>query len=313
MPHELNGLTKSNKKVMYKLLFDSVWATIQETYTDKANVGGKAGMVAVLHTWGSDIKYHVHIHCLLTFGGLDKDNVWVSPKRKKTIGSFYKISKTYKRIFLANLKLAYKKGAISFRNDYNYYEELLKEKRWVINQQPPQVDTKILEEYLSRYICRSAISPSRLKYVKDEKKVEISFKDYRNQQKGVPAPIAIKRLDPLLVIHMILQHKLPPYFHRCRYYGLHATCNKKKIKKLIPKALLRNEKWIKQLFELLTILFNLTVEETKSCPDCGSINLVKIDLSIDNKWAANNIKYYKKTKNKDPTKPFKHTKHNKRA
>ena len=300
LPHELNGLTKANSAVLLNILFKSVSDTIQEVYSSPSNVGAKPGMIAVLHTWGSDMKYHVHIHCLVTFGGLDIHNKWVKPKRKKTVCSYKLISNTYRDIFLKNLKDAYQNNTITFRNDYHYYHDLLINKRWVVNQQPPQIDTTILEEYLSRYICRSAISPSRLAYVKEKKEVQISFKEYKKQIKGKPAPIAIKKIDPLLAIGMILQHKLPPYFHRSRYYGLHATCHRKKIAKMIPKAIQRNSQWVKQLFELLTILFNLVEEEIKSCPECGSINLEKSIISNDRDWLKNNVKAYY-PRNKDPT------------
>lgn len=299
MPHHLNGLTKSNSTAILNILFRSVWETIQEVYQDRSNVGGKPGVIAVLHTWGSDLKYHVHIHCLVTFGGLNEDEIWVKPKRKKTICSYKKISDLYRKIFLSKLKSAYETKTISYRNDYNYYEEILKNKRWVVNQQAPQIDTEIIEEYLSRYICRSAISPSRLDYIKETKQVEISFKEYKKQEKGKPATIGIKKLDPLVAIGMILQHKLPPYFHKSRYYGLHATCLRKKISNILPKALQRNGQWIKQLFELLTILFNLVEEEILSCPDCGSINLVKAIVTSDRNWLLNNVKKYR-LHNKEP-------------
>ncbi len=299
MPHELNGLTKSNSSVMLSMLFKSVWATLQKVYSKGSNVGGKPGVIAVLHTWGSDMKYHVHIHCLVTFGGLNKDKKWVKPKRKKTISSYKEISNIYREIFLAKLKIAYKEKTIRYRNDYDYYHEILKNKRWVINQQPPQIDTEIIEEYLSRYICRSAISPSRLEYIKATKQVKISFKEYSKQQKGKPATIGIKKLDPLVAIGMILQHKLPPYFHKSRYYGLHATCHRKKISKIIPKALQRNGEWIKHLFELLTILFNLAEKEIMSCPECGSINLTKVIVTSDKNWLINNVRMYT-IHNKDP-------------
>jgi len=268
-------------------------------YSSPSNVGGKPGMIAVLHTWGSDMKYHVHIHCLVTFGGIDQENKWVKPKRKKTVCSYKEMAKTYRETFMKNMKKEYENKTIEYRNSYSYYEEILKDKRWVINQQPPQIDTTILEEYLSRYICRSAISPSRLEYVKEKKEVNISFKEYKKQIKGKPAPIGIRKVDPLVAIGMILQHKLPAYFHRNRYYGLHATCHRKKISELIPKAIQRNDQWIKHLFELLTILWNLEEKEIDSCPNCGSVNLEKTMVSGDREWIKTHVKGYN-IHNKDP-------------
>jgi hypothetical protein len=138
-----------------------------------------------------------------------------------------------------------------------------------------------------------------LEYIKATKQVKISFKEYSKQQKGKPATIGIKKLDPLVAIAMILQHKLPPYFHKSRYYGLHATCHRKKISTIIPKTLQRNGEWIKQLFELLTILFNLVEKEIMSCPECGSINLTKAIVNHDRNWLINNVSMYT-IRNKDP-------------
>jgi len=303
MPHELNGLAKGNSRQVYDLLFKSVWQTIQEMFADKKNVGAKPGMVSVLHTWGSDMKYHVHIHCLVTFGGMTKDGRWAKPKREKTIASYDEISNSYRTIFLSKLKKSYESKSIVFRNDYSYYESLLKIKKWVVNQQPPQIDTEIIEEYLSRYICRSAVSPSRLNYVKSDKKVELIFKDYAKQKTGKAAPLATRKIDPLVAINMILQHKLPPYYHRCRYFGLHATCHRNKLASIISRSLIRRTDWVKQLFQLLTNLFNLTKREVKYCPKCGSIELVKSIVLSDRRWLENNVRNYGKTRgnNKDPT------------
>jgi len=93
LPHDLNGLARSHPWLIYNLLFRSAWKTIDELCALPGNVGGKPGMTAVLHTWGSDLKYHVHVHCLVTFGGLEMGPPmkWKWPKRKRQLARFRKI------------------------------------------------------------------------------------------------------------------------------------------------------------------------------------------------------------------------------
>ena len=95
LPHDLNGLARSHPRAIYNLLFRSAWRTIEQLCAKPENVGGKPGMTAVLHTWGSDLKYHVHVHCLVTFGGLQMkpQTEWKWPKLKKKLArSFSMVS-----------------------------------------------------------------------------------------------------------------------------------------------------------------------------------------------------------------------------
>ncbi|MBK7410577.1 MAG: transposase [Saprospirales bacterium] len=91
---------------LYTLLLRTAWKTICSLCEEADHVGGMPGMTAVLHTWGSDLKYHVHAHCLVTFGGLTADPVpeWKWPKRKNKLAPFRKFSKVYRTLFLAALQ-----------------------------------------------------------------------------------------------------------------------------------------------------------------------------------------------------------------
>jgi hypothetical protein len=89
-------------------------------------------------------------------------------------------------------------------------------KSWVVNQQPPTLDAELINAYLSRYICRIGISDQRLSYDKTTKTVSLTYKDYRRQQAGQVAPPGVLKLLPLVAMNKILQHVLPPNFHRTR-------------------------------------------------------------------------------------------------
>jgi diadenosine tetraphosphate (Ap4A) HIT family hydrolase len=100
LPKELRRLARENKKEIYNLLMRSSWQTIKELSEMKENVGALPGIISVLHTFGSDVKYHVHTHNLVTFGGYDKWTCkWKSPKRKNKLVSYRKMSANYKRTF----------------------------------------------------------------------------------------------------------------------------------------------------------------------------------------------------------------------
>jgi len=85
MPHRLNKLARRYPRELYDLIFQSTKKTIWEIYENKAHVGGRPGMISVLHTWGSDMKYHVHVHSLLSFGGIDENGDWQYPNHQKRI------------------------------------------------------------------------------------------------------------------------------------------------------------------------------------------------------------------------------------
>ena len=100
IPHELNYIAKGHPRVVYGALFKAAWQTIERLTKDPTNLGGTPGMTAVLHTFGSDLKHHVHVHTLVTFGGVTNEGKWVWPKRKDKIAPYRKICSTFKSIFI---------------------------------------------------------------------------------------------------------------------------------------------------------------------------------------------------------------------
>ncbi len=267
LPHILNGLARNNKRQIYSLLMKSAWDTIKTVSADPKNIGGLPGMIAVLHTFGSDLKYHVHAHCLVTFGAINTKNEYCIPKRKEKIARFRQINKVYKESFITGLKKLYDKNKINYRFSYNEVLELIGQKAWVVHNTKPTIDTEILENYLSRYINRVAISNSRVQYLKSHSKVKLLFNDYKNQQDGKPAPKNSRQISPLVFIDQFLQHVLPPYFQKSRRYGLHASATKRKFKNKLPSAIKRNGHVIRSLFEIITQLIK---QNPFQCEKCGS-------------------------------------------
>jgi hypothetical protein len=287
LPHELNGLARRNRAEIYGLLLRSAWKTVDLLCRDEENVGGKAGMTAVLHSWGSDLKYHVHAHCLITFGGLSKDPKadWKWPKKKKRLAGYRKICGTFRAVFLKGLKALMpteeadrKKGDLVYHRTYEEMEVELMKKRWVVHNTFPTSDTKVIEEYLGRYICRIGITNSRLSYDAGGKNVQIEYNNYRKQEKGKAAPKDYKQLPPLMAMQMILQHQVPRYFQRVRHYGLHSGVTYKKIKDDLPEDLKRNGKTVRTVIQILKSMLK---QAPNCCTKCGGFDFEEEQIAGD--------------------------------
>ena len=292
IPHELNKLAKLNKQLIYNITMRAAWLTIKKLTADPKNVGGLPGMVSVLHTFGSDMKYHIHVHALITFGGLDAEGNWVWPKRKKQLASYRKICKTYRETFLSMLEKHLSKGELVEVNDMDELLATIKHKRWNVRNEYPTTDTAVLEQYLSRYINRIAISKSRLEYVaakqNKEDAVLITYKDYRKQKKEnlEIAPKAIKTMESLAAIHQFMLHVLPPYFQKSRHQGLHSAITYKRLKDKMSPKLKRNGKTVRVIFQILNHLNGL---EGPKCEECQHEEFEILPLPADVKWIFNFI------------------------
>ena len=280
LPHDLNGLARRNKKAIYGLLMRSSWQTIKKLCSDKNNVGAKPGMTAVLHTWGSDLKYHIHVHSLITFGGLSMKNTpkWYWPKQKHKLAPFRKMCGLFRTIFLNGLEELMNTKEVVYHHTFEEIKATVIKKRWVVHNTRPMAKTQVIEEYLSRYICRIGITNNRLSYDKNGKNVHIEYNDYRNQKKSEPAPKKYLNLDPLLTIQLILQHVLPLYFQKVRHYGLHAGATYNKIKDQIPNTLKRNGRTVRTVIEILTSLLS---KEPYKCESCGCTEFTTYRLESD--------------------------------
>lgn len=287
MPHRLNSLARNNPEALYNIVMRSAWSSLRECAAEPGNLGGLPGVVMVLHTFGSDLKYHVHVHCLVTFGGITTNGEWCWPKRKKKIVPFRQMRRVFRLHFLSHLKNEYPK-----LETHEMYEELSKDlfkKQWCVHAERPTTDTKVIEEYLGRYICRIGLSKKKIHYDQVHQHITLTYNDYRRQKAGQAAPKAQKKLHPLLAIHHILQHVLPPYFQKCRYYGLHASATYKKYQSSIPAHLKRNQQSIRTLFQILKAMIGI---EKIQCEVCKSTSFEKIIIPADHIWASKQITGY---------------------
>jgi hypothetical protein len=228
LPEQLQPLGLKNRRVLYDLLFRAASETLLELAADPRRLGGQIGFTAVLHTWGQNLLFHPHLHCVVTGGGLSPDRQrWVAGREDYFL-PVRVLGELFRGKFLAGLKAAYEAGQLtlagsveSLRDPAEFRKLLgtLYRQRWVVYAKPPFGGPEAVLAYLSRYTHRVAISNRRL-VAADEAMVTFKYKDYRAD--GL-ARFKVMTLDTGEFIRRFLIHVLPKGFHRIRHYGLLAN------------------------------------------------------------------------------------------
>jgi hypothetical protein len=270
LPAEIARIAYWNKKAVYGLLFRASAQTVSTIAADPKRLGARVGMTSVLHTWGSALTHHPHVHMIVPGGGLSKGgNRWVACKP----GFFLHVrvlSRLFRRLFIEGLLALHHAGELAFFGDqaglsdadsFAKYLAPLRKKEWVVYAKPPFGGPEAVLAYLSRYTHRVAISNSRL-ISADADTVAFKWKDYRIKS---GAKQNTMRLSTNEFIRRFLIHVLPDGFHRIRHYGLLASSRRKSnIDKV--RALLGAQP-PKQDDPQAAETIPLTLREP--CPDCG--------------------------------------------
>ena len=226
LPAQIATIAYHNKAAVYAILFKAVAATLRTIAADPKHLGAETGFIAVLHSWGQNLHYHPHIHCIVPGGGPSPDGTrWVSCRP----GFFLPIrvlSRLFRRLFLKELRTAFDSGNLEFFSDLAglaqpaAFARLLTEARsieWVVYAKPPFGGPKQVLAYLGRYTHRVAIANTRLLDMAGGK-VAFRWKDYRHGGKT-----KVMKLDEHEFIRRFLLHTLPDGFHRIRHYGFLAN------------------------------------------------------------------------------------------
>jgi hypothetical protein len=228
LPAPISDIAYHNKAVIYDLLFKAAAETLLTIAADPKRLGARLGITAVLHTWGSALTHHPHLHCIVPGGGLSLDSQrWVSCKS----GFFLPVrvlSRLFRRLFLAKLSAAHLAGRLQFFGAHQHladtqafadYLAPLRKIDWVVYAKRPFAGPEAVLAYLSCYTHRVAISNSRL-IACDERGVTFKWKDYRAKR---PDRYKTMTLATDEFIRRFLIHVLPAGFHRIRHYGLFAN------------------------------------------------------------------------------------------
>jgi hypothetical protein len=225
LPAALGAIAFHNKAVVYHLLFRTAAETLTAIAADPKHLGARIGLTAVLHTWGSALTHHPHVHVIVPGGGLSPDGSrWIACKR----GFFLPVrvlSRLFRRLFLDGLAALHAADRLAFLGDlaplanqraFNAALTPLRRCEWVVYAKRPFAGPQAVLAYLARYTHRVAISNSRL-IALDEAGVTFKWKDYRIKGRD---RLKTMTLDPAEFIRRFLLHVLPSGFHRIRHYGL---------------------------------------------------------------------------------------------
>jgi hypothetical protein len=228
LPAAIADIAYQNKAVIYDLLFKASAETLITIAADPEHLGARIGVLSVLHTWGSALTHHPHVHMIVPGGGISHDgNKWVACRP----GFFLPVrvlSRLFRRLFLERLVAAHRAGELQFFSNHAPLTDAqafaaflapLRNSEWVVYSKRPFGGPKQVLRYLARYTHRVAISNRRL-VAGDDKGVTFKWKDYRAEGRE---RLKLMTLATHEFIRRFLIHVLPGGFHRIRHYGLFAN------------------------------------------------------------------------------------------
>ena len=233
LPAAVADIAYQNKAAVYDMLFAASAEALTTIAADPKHLGARIGVISVLHTWGSALTHHPHVHMIAPGGGLSPDGArWISCRK----GFFLPVrvlSRLFRRLFLERLVAAHDAGRLHFfgalaslaaRDAFDAYLAPLRKAEWVVNAKRPFGGPEAVLAYLSRYTHRVAIANSRL-LAFDGGAVTFKWKDYRRDERDRYKTMT---LDAQEFIRRFLIHVLPSGFHRIRHYGLFASAARAK-------------------------------------------------------------------------------------
>lgn len=267
LPQELNTLVFQNQNRLYALLLQAAGHTLVELAKDPKFLGATIGVTSVLHTWGQNLSFHPHAHCIVPGGGLSNNGHRFVRSSKKFFIPVKVISKKFRGKFLHFLRQAYDNGEIAFFNqaaslaiksNFLTYIDQLYKKDWVVFCKKPFKSPTHVVKYLGRYTHRVAISNSRIKSF-DGETVSFTWKDYKDGNKS-----KLMTLSASEFARRFLLHVLPDRFVKIRHYGI--LCSRNIGTKLLKCRLLTGSK----------PLVPIPRHYIKTCRECGGAQFVPL-------------------------------------
>ncbi len=231
LPGPIADIAFQNKRVIYDLLFKASAETMLTIAADPKHLGAKIAITSVLHTWGSAMTHHPHVHMIVPGGGIALDGSKWIPCRTKFFLPVRVLSRLFRRLFLQMLEAAHSDGRLKFfgghaaladTDQFARFLRPLRKSEWVVYAKQPFGGPEAVLAYLSRYTHRIAISNHRL-IKADEHGVTFRWKDYRIEGPGRYKTMTLPVGE---FIRRFLSHVLPKRFHRIRHYGLLANTSR---------------------------------------------------------------------------------------
>jgi len=281
VPEAIAAIAFYNKAVVYDILFRATAQTLLSIAADPQRLGVEIGFFAVLHSWGQNLHFHPHLHCVVPGGGLSpRADRWIHARRRFLL-PVRVLSARFRRLFLEALEQAYAAGQLQFFGDlaglsdpanFARYLAPLKNSKWVVYAKAPLGGPQQVLEYLGRYTHRVAISNRRLLALEDGQ-VTFEWKDYRDGQRKH------MRVSADEFIRRFLLHALPPGFQRIRYYGFLANCHRAaRLEQCRHLLATPTVDLLPRAADYRDFYLQLTGINLRLCPQCGIGALIRLAL-----------------------------------
>ena len=290
IPQSIAAIALLNKEAVFHILFRTSAQTLLTIAADPKHLGATIGLFSILHTWGQNLLFHPHVHCVVTGGGLSADGErWVA-SRPHFLFSVRVLSHLFRRLFLDALEQAHADGQLQFSGElahladpdkFRRYLKPVRRKPWVVYAKPPFAGPTHVIDYLGRYTHRVAISNNRLLAVTDNH-VTFQYKDYRahdahqSRRMRLPAEEFLRRF---------LLHVIPPGFQRIRHYGLFS--NRFRARSLARcRTLLAGERSdLLPLPQQIQAVRTAIVGTASRCPQCKTGSLHRVLMLPAIRWS----------------------------
>lgn len=288
VPEQIASIAYQNKKVVYGILFRAVAETLSTIAADPKHLGAEIGFFAVLHSWGQNLLFHPHLHCVVPGGGISLDGTrWISC-RPRFFLPVRVLSRLFRRLFLKYLQEAFDSGKLRFftllealrdRQAFDRHLDPVRNSEWVVYAKPPFAGPQQVVNYVGRYTHRVAISNDRIVDIEGGE-VKFTWRDYRdnNRQKT-------KTLSADQFIGRFLLHVLPSGFQRIRYYGFLGNRHRKEkleqCRQLLGMAPSKSPSVTVTLEDYRDRYEKLTGRSLRECPVCHRGHMIAVTIPAE--------------------------------
>ena len=297
LPHELKHIAYINRREVFKLLFDASSHCLLTLCNDEKRLGAKPSVTSVLHTWGQQLAFHPHVHCVVSAGGCDDNNHW--KPLKKGFGNYlfpYKVmEKLFKGYFLHHLNKLVAQGLVKLPGSTNWkkVKNDLYEKEWIIHAKQPFGGPAQIVEYLGRYTQKVAISNHRIKNIDSENRVTFSYKDYADNAKN-----KVMTLSGEEFLRRFAQHILPKNFVRIRHYGILGNNKRKQRVSVILQKMNLPQHPAPVNTPLAIQLLSMHGRDILVCPKCKKARMTLVAVCYPPVRAGPDATHWKQKKNR---------------
>jgi predicted Zn-ribbon and HTH transcriptional regulator len=288
VPPAIAEIALQNKKTVFQILLRTSAETLLTIAADPKHLGATVGFFSILHTWGQNLLFHPHVHCVVTGGGLSPEDHWVT-SRLRFFLSVRVLSRLFRRLFLEALELAYQQGELQFHGSlqplgenkaFQRHLQPARQAEWVVYAKPPFGAAEQVIEYLGRYTHRVALSNQRLLSFEDDQ-VTFQYKDYRSSE---PQRSRQMTLSGDEFIRRFLLHVIPSGFQRIRHYGLFSNRNRVRSLALCRELLIGARSPLLPEATPLEQRLDVIVEVASHCPKCKVGVMVRIQELAPIRW-----------------------------